>query len=505
MKRWSLVLSCLLVGGLAGSFVAAPLLKGDPKAIPAIPKELTSYRDIVKTVLPAVVSIQTRVKPVAMKTSKPKNEKARPRVELPPGIPDEFRKFFKDFDMPKDFEWHGDTPHAGFGSGFIVDPKGVILTNHHVVNGADQVEIQLKDGRKFVSKEIKSDPKTDLAVVKIETKKELPWLEMGDSDAMEIGDRVLAVGAPFGLTGTVTHGIVSAKGRHLNMSMYEDYLQTDAPINPGNSGGPLISLEGKVIGINTAIKSQNGGFQGVGLAIPSTMAKNIMDQLLKDGVVRRGYLGVQVKNLEPEVAEKLGVEKGVGVVVAQVFDKTPAAKAGLQAGDIVTSLGGKPVKASVDVQAMVARLPLNQPVEVAVLRDGKAMTLKVTIEEQPKDYGTARLTAPAEPKEDKDAVAMDKLGMELADLTPEWAGKFGFKDGQKGVVITKVESDGLAYESGLRAGTLITKVDSKKVENAEAARKALEKATAKGALLQVQTAQGGTDYVVIKATETAQK
>src|SRR5205085_2615933 len=202
------------------------------------------------------------------------------------------------------------------------DPKGVVLTNFHVVGGADQVEVQLKDGRKFLSKDIHGDRKTDLAIVRIKAGDEpLPFLELGDSDAMEIGDRVLAVGAPFGLTGTVTAGIVSAKGRNgLNVNMYEDFLQTDAAINPGNSGGPLVNLEGKVVGINSAIKSRSGGFQGGGLAIASNLAQRVMHALRTDGVVHRGYLGVQIRDLDPEVAARLNLPKDTGVVVAEVFD-----------------------------------------------------------------------------------------------------------------------------------------------------------------------------------------
>src|SRR5262249_25700646 len=210
-----------------------------------------------------------------------------------------------------------------------------------VAAGADEGRIELRDGRKFFSKDIKSDPKTDLAIVRIETKEPLPYLTFGDSAAMEIGDRVLAVGAPFGLMGSVTHGIVSAKGRSgLNVNMYEDFLQTDAAINPGNSGGPLINLEGKVVGINAAIKSRTGGFQGVGLAIASNLAKTVVPALLKDGVVRRPYLGMQTQDLAPEVFARLGLKEG-GVVVSEVFPGTPSSKAGLQPGDLLTHFGGK--------------------------------------------------------------------------------------------------------------------------------------------------------------------
>src|SRR5262245_37370465 len=240
MKRWSFLLACVVVAGVAGALFLNPLLQGQATAPPVAPKELTSYRDIVKHVLPAVVSIEAKAKPVG---SPQQPAARRPLPFNDSRIPEEFRRFFED--MPRQpFDSMDEFPRLGFGSGFIVDPKGVILTNYHVVDGADQVEVELKDGRKFVSRDIKADAKTDLAIVRVTAKDPLPSLQLGDSDAMEIGDRVLAVGAPFGLTGSVTHGIISAKGRNLKLNMYEDFLQTDAPINPGNSGGPLINLEG---------------------------------------------------------------------------------------------------------------------------------------------------------------------------------------------------------------------------------------------------------------------
>ena len=284
MKRWSVAFVCLTAGALAGTYIAAPYLHGQNPApnVPPIPKELTSYRGIVERVLPAVVSIEARSKATKVRQSLPKRNIRPDGRPLPEEfrrqIPEEFRRYFDEKGQPFDDTPEGPSPKLGFGSGFIVDPKGVILTNNHVVDGADQVTVELQDGRKFTSKDIKTDRKTDLAIVRIEiaTASRCPFLELGDSEQMEIGDRVLAVGAPFGLTGSVTHGIISAKGRNgLNMNMYEDFLQTDAAINPGNSGGPLVNLEGKVVGINSAIKSRSGGFQGVGLAIASNLAKNV--------------------------------------------------------------------------------------------------------------------------------------------------------------------------------------------------------------------------------------
>jgi serine protease Do len=317
---------------------------------------------------------------------------------------------------------------------------------------------------------------------------------------MEIGDRVLAAGAPFGLTGTVTQGIVSAKGRNgLHMNMYEDFLQTDAAINPGNSGGPLVNLEGRVIGINSAIKSRSGGFQGVGLAVASNLAKDVMRQLQKDGVVHRGYLGVQIRDLDPEVAARLGLKGQNGVVVGQVFDGAPAAKAGLQPGDIVTSVNGKMVKDGLDLQRVVASLPLRQPVEVNLYRDGKSQTVHVTIEEQPEDFGTARAPAPRSRSRSQDSVSLDKFGVDIADLTPETAEKFGFKESMTGVVVTGVERGGVAAQAGLESGMLILKVDNKPVKSAAQVQQFLSKSPLdKGVLLQVQSPQGGTSYLVLK-------
>jgi serine protease Do len=492
MKRWSLLVVCLFVGALIGMVVTNTLLQGQVSQAVAVPKELTSYRDVVKKVLPAVVSIQAKA------VVKHKQIRGNLPDDLP--IPEEFRKYFE---MPRTPEQEG--PSAlGFGSGFIVDPKGVILTNNHVVDGADQVEVQLGDGRKFTSKDVKTDPKTDLAIVRIDARGALPHLELGDSSTMEIGDRVLAIGAPFGLTGTVTSGIVSAKGRSLHVNMYEDFLQTDAAINPGNSGGPLVNLEGKVIGINAAIKSRSGGFQGVGMAVSSNLARNVMDQLLKNGVVRRGYLGVQIKDIEnPEVAAKLGLKDTHGVVVTQVFDNAPAKKAGIQDGDVITSLGGNPVKDGRDMQSVVASLPLGKPVEVTVMRDGAARSLEVTIEEQPQQFGTTRVAVPRGQDEKRDGVALDKVGVEVTDLTPELAESFGYRDGAKGVLVTRVENDGMGALAGLRRGMLVMKVNKQPVTSATAMRDALKAGPLEqGVLLQVQTPQGGTSYLVLKAAGT---
>lgn len=495
MKRGPVAVVGLLTGLVLGGAAGHSFLQGQSAkpAVPAIPRELTSYRDIVKKVLPAVVSVEARSRPSTEKVRQP-----RRRSPLDEQVPEEFRRFF---DFGEGFEAEPQ-PRLGQGSGFIVDGRGVVVTNNHVVDGADQVIVTLTDGRKFTSRDIKTDPKTDLAIVRIDPRDEpLPTLEFGDSSAMEIGDRVLAVGAPFGLAGTVTHGIISSKGRSLRVNMYEDFLQTDAAINPGNSGGPLINLEGKVIGVNSAIKTRTGGFQGVGLAIASNLARNVMQQLVKDGVVHRGYLGVGIQDIaDRELAARLGVPKDGGVLVTWVKEKAPGAKAGLQDGDVIVRLAGKPVHDGRELQMNVASLPLGKPVDLGIIRDGKPMTLEVIIEEQPKDFGNERPSGlRAVPRRGVETVSVAKVGLEVTDLSAEMAERLGFRD-SAGALVARVEPGSVADEAGLAAGVLITKVEKKPVDSAEAFKAAVEKGDLqRGLLLQVQAPQnGGTRYVLLK-------
>lgn len=491
MKRWMLAMSCLALGGLAATSFNTSWLMGQAQNTAVVmPRELTSYRDVVKKVMPGVVSIETKM-----------TAKKRLIGERMPfdgkQLPPEFRRFFEGMQAIPDAE---EPQSMGFGSGLLVDPKGVILTNFHVVDHADQVIVTLSDGRKFQSKDIKVDSKTDLAIIRIDAKEPLPFLELGDSNGMEIGDRVLAVGAPFGLAGTVTHGIISAKNRSLHLNQYEDFLQTDAAINPGNSGGPLVNLEGKVIGINAAIKSRSGGFQGIGMAISSNMAKTVMDQLLTNGVVKRGYLGVQIRDIDsPELAAKLGLKEKQGVVVSQVFDNTPASKAGLKDGDVVVSMNGQMIKDGKSLQTTVAAMPLNKPVALHVLRDGSEKDLQITIEEQPERFGSARVPGPRNAAEESASTTLDKLGVEVAELTPETARDQGFRDDVKGVMITSVDPSGLGASAGLRKGMVILKVDRHTVTGVNKLKELVEVGSFKeGVLFQVLSATGGTGYIVIK-------
>ncbi len=471
MKRWSYAALTLLIGFAPGIFVVGNLPQGQnahppPAAGPALPRELTSYRDIVKKILPAVVSIETR-----------------PKAKLggPPGDP---------------------TPRDDFGSGFLAAPNGVVVTSFHIVQDSEQVVVKLLDGRKFSSRVIRGDVRSDLAVILVDTHgAALPFLELGDSDAMEIGDRVLAVGAPFGLTGSVTHGIISGKGRDLNLNLFEDFLQTDAAINPGNSGGPLVNLEGKVVGINAAIKSKTGGFQGVGLAVASNLARDVVEALRKDGVVRRAYLGLQARDLDPDVAPRLGVPKdAAGIVVGQVFPKTPAARAGLQPGDVLLKIDGKSIRDPKALQSIVARLKIGKSVAVEFVRDGKLQTADTHIEELPTTYASGGVPVPRGIPAGLPTIAVPKLGLDLADLTPDVARDLGYPPTTRGALIARVLPATVTADAGLHVGMLVVRVDGKAIGTAAEARLLLDTGSlSQGILLQVQSLQGGVTYVLVKA------
>jgi serine protease Do len=488
--RWPLLAAALVGGVVAGRYVGLPTAHGDAVAAhTAIPAELTSYRDVVKQVLPAVVSIEAKEKPA--KTQETNSRRGRTQ-QMPPGVPEEFRKYFQ---APE-----GEAaPHQGhsFGSGFIVDPSGIIMTNNHVVDGAGEVEVTLTDGRKFTSSDIKTDPELDLAIVRVKASAPLPFLKYGDSNQMEIGDRVLAVGAPFGLQGSVTNGIISAKGRDLHMGRFDDYIQTDAAINPGNSGGPLVNLAGEVVGVNSAIKSRSGGFEGVGMAVTSNNARNVMQQLSTNGSVKRPYLGVGLApKISPEVAARLGMKDAQGAVVTDVYPKTPAAKAGVKADDVITAIDGHPVTDNRSLVQSIVRLPVGKATTIEIIRDGQSQTLSLTLEEQPKDYGVRTLPTRGN-RSAEDTVRLDKYGLELADL-PQ--GRSDMPDLKGGAMVMSVDPDGPAAEAGIAKGVVITKVDRKDVNSAEAAKKAIEKGdAAKGVLLHVRSATGGTAIVLLKA------
>jgi serine protease Do len=486
LSRIPLALFCLALGAFA-AILLADKLHGQAVPPPPMPKELGSYRDVVRHVVPAVVSIEAKATKRAI----------NPRVrQLPSNIPEEFRRFFEGMDQEQPFN-----PNLGFGSGVVIDAGGVILTNFHVVDGADTLEIAFHDGKKYTTSDIRRDPKTDLAVVRIRPERPLPFLEFGDSDAMEVGDRVLAVGAPFGLTGTVTQGIISAKSRqNLKLNQYEDFLQTDAAMNPGNSGGPLVNLEGKIVGINSAIKTRGGGSNGVGLAVSSNLARDVSRQLLDGGTVKRGYLGVSVREIDAELAARLGVPAATNaVLVTKVHDNTPAAKTGLKSGDVILSVGGTQLKDVNTLPRVVSKLPLNQPTEIVYVRDGKTFAQKVTIEEQPEEYGLAERSFRGGSARVPADAGIDVAGLTVMDLTPQMGAQLGFPRDAKGAIILGVERGSAAAEAGLAKGLLITKVDQTPVTSAKEFETAMAAASKeKGALLLVMRPTGESDFVVLK-------
>jgi serine protease Do len=352
----------------------------------------------------------------------------------------------------------------GMGSGVIVDAeKGYILTNAHVVADADTVDVITHDDRKFTAEWVRTDPQTDLAVLKIQAEK-LTAAPLGDSDRMQIGDWVLAIGAPEGLEQTVTAGIISAKGRTTGRSGgYENFLQTDAAINHGNSGGPLVNMRGEVIGINTAIVSRVGAYAGIGLSIPSNMARNIMDQLIESGQVTRGYLGVVIQDVDEGLAESFELPSRKGALVSQVAEDGPAAEAGIQAGDFITRINEEAIESVNDIRNTVAAIQPGSKARLTLWRDGKKKQLTVTIGEQPAEMRTAMGRPGPDGAAEK---SVEKLGLQVATATPEALEKLGYDDGQKGVLIEQVTPGSPAAEKGLRPGELIRKVGNRTVATA---------------------------------------
>lgn len=381
---------------------------------------------------------------------------------------------------------------GGIGSGVIIDTAGIVLTNNHVVAGGGEVTVKTQDGREFTAVEVWTDPKSDMAVVKIDAT-DLVAAPLGDSDRVEIGDWVLALGQPFGLESTVTAGIISAKNRSMGITDRENFLQTDAAINPGNSGGPLVNLRGEVIGINTAISSRSGGNEGIGFAVPSNLARWVSDQLVNNGSVRRAYLGVGIQPVTQVLAKQLSVAPRSGVAVTDIFPSTPAAKSGLKTGDVIVKFDGLAVKNPQQLQLAVERSEFGKTLKIDIVRDGKAMVLNYQPEEQPNDFG---VRSPAKP-ENRPTKRMENLGLEVAPLDAEVSQQLGMQ-GISGMVITGVRDASPAAEAGLSSGMVITQVNRQPVETIEQFESAMAKSEGgSGTLLLVRT-ESGSRFVVLK-------
>ncbi len=470
-----LTISVLTVALNAGAFVAPAAAKD--AGIESLRESGKAFRSVAKQVSPAVVFIQVE-KEVSQETTNPFE-----------GTPfgDEFMRRF--FGQQRQSPQTAPKRRAsGQGSGFLISDDGYIMTNNHVVGGADKVTVQLLDGREYDARIIGTDPPTDVALIKIDAGEKLPYLKFGDSDQLEVGDWVLAFGNPFGLSHTLTAGIVSAKGRSgIGLNDYENFIQTDAAINPGNSGGPLVNLDGEVVGMNTAIFSRSGGYMGIGFAIPINMANSIRSQLVENGSVQRGRIGVYIQDLDKDLAESFGLDQRGGILVAQVMDDSPAQKAGLKQGDVILELNGDKVDKVANFRNRVSLTAPGTKIKLLILRDGDKKTIKVEVGAL-EDGGTSASVGATN--------QLPKLGMTLQKLTPELAEQLGYENAQ-GVVVTAVEADSLAAQAGIRRGDLIEEVNRTQVTSPDQVKQLITDSSKKTVLLLVRQGEASR-YLALK-------
>jgi serine protease Do len=437
---------------------------------PGRASQLPSLAETAKKVSPAIVNISTTQKMERRRSFRfPEPGPSPGPGPRPPLEEDPFEEFFRRF--------FGDRPPPGqqrsLGSGFIVSDDGYIITNSHVIGEADKITVRLSDKTEYEATVVGSDDKTDIALIKITPKGPLPTVPLGDSSALQVGDWVMAIGNPFGLEQTLTVGIVSAKGRVINAGPYDDFIQTDTSINPGNSGGPLMNLKGEVVGINSAIFSQSGGNIGIGFAIPIDMAKSIVAQLRDTGKVTRGWLGVAIQSVTPELGKSFGLNDPKGALVAEVTKDGPAEKSGLERGDIITAFNGTLIKDSHELPSLVAQTPVGSTAEVTVLRGGKEKTFSIQLGEL-KDQ-------PVQAEQTEESG--DDWGMTVADITSEAARRFQLEESQKGVVVTAVEPGSPAELAGIQAGDVIEEVNRQQITSIEDFTKAMAQGEEKETLL----------------------
>ncbi len=411
---------------------------------------MNGFADLIEQVSPAVVH-------VAISGVVKSRRSAAPEFNFPPGSP--FEDFFEQFRNRQAPEQSQKSRPLGIGSGFIISEDGYVVTNHHVIKDADEIVITLTDGTEYQAELKGSDSKTDLALLKIDNVDSLPYVAFGDDDKSRVGDWVLAIGNPFGLGGSASTGIISARGRDIRSGPYDDYIQVDAAINRGNSGGPLFNLKGEVIGINTAIYSPNGGSVGIGFSIPSNMAKNVITQLRNSGQVERAWIGVEIQTLSKELADGFGRDNDNGALIASVVPGKPADKSGMQAGDIILSFDGEEIEEMRDLPRIVAQSAVGKKYKVVVWRNGSKKTLTIETDRYPDDLGLASTESDSTSKPESD----DVLGAELSKMNSDVRTQFKIDDELKGVVVLSVERAGLAARNGIRAGDVITSVNNKKI------------------------------------------
>ncbi len=503
LHRWTFLtaapvaLALSIIGTLMASVPANNLDVEKPVASPISEQQLgvanslsQAFRNVATHVLPSVVAIENRPDTTWHTAAKPPSDMPN---SSPNGGPPSQANPFEGTPFGEMFRGRPSNPEpefkGGIGSGVIIESAGIVLTNNHVVAGGGKVVIRTHDGREFVATEVLTDPQTDIAVVKFNGDPSLVAATIGDSDAMEVGDWVVALGQPFGLEGTVTTGIVSAKNRGIGITDRENFIQTDAAINPGNSGGPLVNLRGEVVGINTAISSQGGGNNGVGFAVPSNLADWVSDQLVATGHVNRSYLGVSIQPVNYELSTQLGVAPKSGVAVTNVFPDTPAAKADMKTGDVIVKFGETFVTSPQQLQIAVERAAAGTAITVEIVRDGKPMKLSYTGEATPNQFGVT-----SSPKTSS-VRKMQSLGLEISVLTDVVAKQLGM-DNQTGVVVTRVQDSSAAAKAGLESGMVIVQVNRQDVSSPEEFGKLVKADTDHSILLLVRTDQGSR-FVII--------
>ena len=480
---------------------SAPASRADEAGDIASAKSLSrAFRAVSKRMIPTLVKIKTTIRPRTFR-SDPALAGSNPPLDSPfenftsdrrPGVPGAPAPGFTSSDAPV---------RSGLGSGVIIDAKGIILTNYHVVDGADEVLVELSDGKQFRAADVKTDEPSDLAVLRIKADHGLPAATLGDSDKLEIGDWVLAIGQPFDLDLTVSAGIISGKARVLPSGRQADFLQTQAAINPGNSGGPLVNLDGEVVGINTVIASgapgtPGRGGQGIGFAIPANLAKWVAKQLVEKGSVQRAYLGLRVEEIRAQRAEEAGIDAGKGVLIAEVFPDSPAAKAGLRKNDRILKFAGHEVHNPRQLQDLVEQTELGKSQAAYIVRDGKPQTVQVVASPLPQSFGLAG-TILQDPKRAAGSM-INELGIKVADLTKADIDRFDYK-GFKGALIKEVEPNSLAARTGIRGGTLVMQVDRKAVRSAAEFQQAMKnQSLSKGVMLLVRTPEGGNRLVQLR-------